>query len=90
MKKMDQILHFFSEVFSFSEWQSMQVFWKFQGPKTRDFLSPSLFILVIEALRRMMDKRVRGGYLKGFNAAIAGVGTVSVSHFCLQMILLFL
>lgn len=43
-------------------------------------LSPSLFILVMEALSRMMDKAVMGGYLKGFNAMIVGVGTVLVSH----------
>lgn len=28
----------------------------------------------------MMDKAFLGGYLKGFNAAIGGIGAVPVSH----------
>ncbi|KAF3650120.1 3-hydroxyisobutyryl-CoA hydrolase-like protein 4, mitochondrial [Capsicum annuum] len=35
---------------------------------------------VMEVLRRMMDKAVMGGFIKGFNAAVGGAGTLSISH----------
>lgn len=39
-----------------------------------------LFILVMEAINKMINRVVMGEFLKGFIAAGAGVGTVSVSH----------
>ncbi|KAF3618129.1 Ferredoxin-dependent glutamate synthase, chloroplastic [Capsicum annuum] len=51
-----------------------------KGLRQGDPLSLMLFIFVMEALSRMMDKVVSGGYFKGFNAAVGGEGTISVSH----------
>lgn len=52
------------------------------GPRQQDPLSSRLFILVMEALSRKMDKAVLGGFLKAFNAAIEGerVRIVLVFH----------
>lgn len=39
-----------------------------------------LFILVMEALSRMMDRTVLGGHIKGFKATVGGDNFVLVTH----------
>lgn len=45
-----------------------------------------LFILVMEALSKMMDRAVSRGLIKGFDASLSGHSKVTVTHICyLQM-----
>lgn len=41
-----------------------------RGSRQGDLSSPMLFILVMEALSKMMDRAVAGGYLRRFSAAV--------------------
>lgn len=83
MEKMGKILHHFNEIFSVDEWQYEQLLWEFQGSGIGGgCFSVSLmsFISVTEAMSRMVDRVVMGGFLKGFITAVGCAGTISTSH----------
>ena len=45
-----------------------------------DLLSPLLFVLVMEALRRMLDKVVHEGHMSGFGMGHLEGRSLAVSH----------
>lgn len=49
--------------------------WSLRGLRQGYPFSPILFILVMKALNRMMNRVVLGGYLMGFSVAVRGLGT---------------
>ena len=52
----------------------------YRGLHQGDLLSPLLFILIMEALSRMLYRVVQGGLLEGFEVSTSGREQFSISH----------
>ena len=55
-------------------------FGSYRGLRQRDSLSPLLFVIVMEALSKMMNKAVEGGFLSSFQVGSRDHSMVQVSH----------
>ncbi len=64
----------------FSLMGALVVFFYSSRGLRHDLLSPLLFVIVMEALRRLMDWVVRGGFLSGFIVGTAEGRPLEVSH----------
>jgi hypothetical protein len=69
MTFLDSTLYFFGVLFCFGEWQ-FGFFSSSCGLRQRDPLSPLLFVIVMEALSKMLYAIVNGGLLLGFSSGV--------------------
>ena len=76
---MDEELHFFSEVFGVSQWDSSRFFGGSRGLRQGDPLSPFLFIIVMDVLSRFISRAVSLGSMIGFKVG-EGSQAETVSH----------
>ena len=51
-----------------------------KGLRQDDPLSPLLFFIVMEALSKMLDRAMEGGFLSGFSVDNNGGNALSISH----------
>lgn len=50
------------------------------GPRQGDLLSPLPFVIVMEALRKMISATVDGGFLSGFSVGSGNSDMLHISH----------
>lgn len=58
-------MYFHSEILSYGKWGTGWFFSSSRGLRQGDPVSPFLFIVVMEALSRLLDRAVAGGFIQG-------------------------
>jgi hypothetical protein len=64
---MDSSLYFLGVFLGFGEWLSHRLLYSSRGSREENPLSLLLFVIVMEALGRMISIAVNGGLLSGFS-----------------------
>jgi hypothetical protein len=67
MKGLDTFLYFYGEILYSCKWNPIQFSSSSRGLRQRDPLSPLLFVVVMEALSRMLTAALDQGNLTGFS-----------------------
>ena len=80
MAAMDILLYIYSSFLYLDKWLSCEFFESFRGLRQGDPLSSLLFILVMETLRRMLDKAVHDGHMLGFGVGREEGRSLVLSH----------
>jgi hypothetical protein len=77
---MGGILYFICALLSLGEWDPSGFFSSSRGLRQGDPLSPFLFVIVMEALSKMISALVDGGLLSGFMVGSRSGGAINISH----------
>lgn len=80
MGEMDKMLHFYSEILSFSQWGPIPFSLEFQEGFGREILFP-LPLLAMEALSRTLRMANEGGFISRFGVGRKGGEGMEVSYF---------
>ena len=80
MADMDFLLCLHCSLLCFDKWEFLWFLQKHRGLCQGDPLSPLLFVIVMEALSRMLDRAIDGGFISGFQVGSEEANLPMVSH----------
>ncbi|XP_059635463.1 uncharacterized protein LOC132277642 [Cornus florida] len=80
MEKLDFVLYFKCSFLSPCEWTYNGFLLQFEGVRQGDPFSPFLFLIVMEALSRMLRRAVDVGFLRSFQVGRDALSQLEISH----------